>query len=96
MQAAAQVCIELTNHLISSEGWRTPRDFRDGFSVLEERGVLEPGLAGRLRDLAGLRNRLVHLYEDVDDVLVHRAIDSGLADLEGFARAVAVLVREDR
>ncbi len=35
VQAAAQVCIDLANHLISSEGWRVPSDFRDAFTVLE-------------------------------------------------------------
>jgi uncharacterized protein YutE (UPF0331/DUF86 family) len=38
---------------------------------------------------AYLRNRLVHLYDDVDDLLVHRAMQDGLADLDGFAVAFA-------
>jgi len=91
VQASAQVCIDIANHIISSEGWRTPRDFRDAFTVLEEHGVLEEGLAARIRDLAGLRNRLVHLYEEVDDVRVHAAIPDGLSDLEAFGRAAARL-----
>lgn len=92
VQASAQICIDVANHLISSEGWRVPRDFRDAFTVLEERRVLGEGLADRLRALTGLRNRLVHLYEEVDDALVHRAIRDGLGDLDAFARAVAGFV----
>lgn len=95
VQASAQICIDVANHLISSEGWRVPRDFRDAFTVLEERGVLDAGLADRLRALTGLRNRLVHLYEEVDDGLVHQAIRQGLDDLDAFARSVAEFV-EDR
>lgn len=92
VQASAQICIDVANHLISSEGWRVPRDFRDAFTVLEERGVLDKNLADRLRALTGLRNRLVHLYEEVDDGLVHRAIREGLDDLDAFARTVARFV----
>jgi uncharacterized protein YutE (UPF0331/DUF86 family) len=92
VQASAQICIDVANHLISSEGWRVPKDFRDAFTVLEERGVLDTPLADRLRALTGLRNRLVHLYEEVNDDLVHQAIREGLGDLDAFARAVAGFV----
>lgn len=92
VQAAAQTCIDVAQHLIASEGWRTPKDFRDTFTVLEENGVLASALAERLRGLAGLRNRLVHLYAEVDDSLVLEAIGEGLEDLDGFAAAVARFV----
>lgn len=88
---AAQTCIDLTNHIIASEGWRTPRDFGDSFTVLHEHGVIDDTLAGRLRDLAGLRNRLVHVYDEIDDVRVHQALATGLSDLDAFATVVARL-----
>lgn len=91
VQAAAQTCIDLASHVVSSEGWRTPNDFRDTFTVLEEEGVLEAPLAERLRALAGLRNRLVHMYATVDDRLVQEALSEGLDDLAAFSVAVARL-----
>jgi uncharacterized protein YutE (UPF0331/DUF86 family) len=45
-----------------------------------------------MRALAGLRDRLVHLYDDVDDGLVHEALGAGLDDLRHFSRAVAALL----
>jgi uncharacterized protein YutE (UPF0331/DUF86 family) len=95
VQVSAQTCIDLANHVIASSGWRAPRDFRDMFTVLEENGVVDPDLGERLRALAGLRNRLVHLYEDVDDSLVYRALDSGLSDLDAFGQAIARLLDDD-
>jgi uncharacterized protein YutE (UPF0331/DUF86 family) len=92
VQVSAQTSIDLANHVIASSRWRAPRDFRDAFTVLEENGVLDTELAERLRALAGLRIRLVHLYEDVDDSRVHRALPSGLRDLEAFGRAIARLI----
>ncbi|CAN5593910.1 DUF86 domain-containing protein [soil metagenome] len=91
VQASAQACIDIANHVIASSGWRVPTDFRDGFTVLEENGVLDAGLAGRMRALAGLRNRLVHVYEDVDDLIVHSSLPDGLTDLAEFSRAIARL-----
>jgi uncharacterized protein YutE (UPF0331/DUF86 family) len=92
VQASAQVCIDIANHVISSEGWRVPRDFRDAFTVLREQGVVAEELADSLRDLAGMRNVLVHLYDDVDDERVHEGLRAGLADFELFARAIARLL----
>jgi len=89
VQASAQTCIDIANHVIASEGWRTPTDFRDAFTVLEEHNVIDAGLAERMRALAGLRNRLVHIYEDVDDRIVHASLTEGLDDLSGYAQAIA-------
>lgn len=89
VQVAAQTCIDLAGHLIASEGWRAPRDFGDAFTVLAERGLLDEALAGRLRALAGLRNRLVHVYDSIDDERVHSSLSDGLADLDRFAAAIA-------
>jgi len=92
VQAGAQVCIDLANHVIASAGWPTATEFRESFTRLEEHGVLDAELAGRLRDMAGIRNRLVHLYDEVDDALVARAAAENLADWDAFARAVAGLL----
>lgn len=50
--------------------------------------MLGHDLTRRLQALAGLRNRLVHLYDEVDDYSVHEALQQGLDDLEGFAHAI--------
>ncbi len=92
VQVAAQTCIDLANHVIASEGWRAPRDFGDSFTVLSEHGVIDDALAGRLRGLAGLRNRLVHVYDEIDDARVHESLAAGLSDLDMFATALARLV----
>lgn len=91
VQASAQVSIDIANHVIASSGWRAPADFRDSFTVLEENGALQAELAERMRSLAGLRNRLVHVYEEVDDRIVHASLPEGLEDLSRFARAIAQL-----
>lgn len=96
VQVAAQTCIDLAHHVIASEGWRAPRDFGDGFTVLQEHGVIDAALAGRLRGLAGLRNRLVHVYDEIDDGRVHAAIGTGLPDLDAFAAAVVRLAASSR
>lgn len=91
VQVAAQTCIDIAAHVIASEGWRAPRDFGDTFAVLAEHDVITAALARRLRALAGLRNRLVHVYDRVDDERVHAALADGLDDIDRFVAAVAGL-----
>lgn len=94
VQVAAQTCIDVAGHIVASEGWRAPRDFADGFTVLEEHGVLDADLTDRLRALAGLRNRLVHVYDRIDDVRVHQALAEGLDDLEAFGVTISRFVTD--
>lgn len=89
VQVSAQTCIDLANHLIASQGWVPAPEFREAFTRLGEHEVIGADLVVRLQSLTGLRNRLVHLYDDIDDVLVHQALHDGLTDLEAFATAFA-------
>ena len=92
VQTAAQICIDLANHVIAAGGHRVPRDYGDAFRVLAEVGVLDDDLADRMVALAGARNLIVHLYADVDDDRLARAVrDGGLDDLSAFAVRIAVL-----
>jgi uncharacterized protein YutE (UPF0331/DUF86 family) len=95
VQAAAQAAIDLANHVIASEGWRVPQDYGDAFTVLAEHHVITQELGMKLRGLAGLRNLLVHLYDEIDDERVAREAKSGLPDLSAIAQAVAKLVQDE-
>lgn len=89
VQAGIQVCLDVANHLIADAGWEPVGEFRDAFTRLEEHGVINAEVAERLRAMVGMRNRLVHLYDEVDDMLVARAAREELGDWDAFARAVA-------
>jgi uncharacterized protein YutE (UPF0331/DUF86 family) len=86
---AIECCIDIANHVIASQGFRLPKDNPDSFAVLVEQGVCPQELRERLRAMARFRNRLVHLYWDVDDQLVFQYLQESLNDFDGFAAAVA-------
>ncbi|MBE3110650.1 MAG: DUF86 domain-containing protein [Acidobacteria bacterium] len=86
---AIECAIDIANHLIASEGYRFPRDNADSFSVLLEHGIVDPAWLEALRGMARFRNRLVHLYWEVDDGRVYDYLQEGRGDLARFARTVA-------
>jgi uncharacterized protein YutE (UPF0331/DUF86 family) len=86
---AAECCIDMANHIIASENLRFPKDNADSFAALVEAGILDPDQQSSLRALARFRNRLVHLYWDVDDGRIHEYLQTSLGDFERFAQNIA-------
>lgn len=79
---AIECCIDIANHVIASENYRFPRDNADSLVVLTEHGVLDAQRRDALRAMARFRNRLVHLYGNVDDERVYEYLREGLSDIE--------------
>lgn len=89
---AIETCIDIANHIVASEGFRIPADSGDAFAVLVEEGILQKEMEPSLRAMARFRNRLVHLYWDVDAELVYEYLQSSLGDFDRFAAEVAKTV----
>ena len=86
---AIECCIDIANHVIASENYRFPADNADSFAVLVEHGVVPPESRETLGAMARFRNRLVHLYWDVDDARVHDYLQNDLDDLARFGECIA-------
>jgi uncharacterized protein YutE (UPF0331/DUF86 family) len=95
LHLASECCLDLAHHLIADRGWRTPDTYRDAFVVLREERVLDAELAQRMAAWAGLRNVLVHLYLDVDQVRLWAILQEDLDDIEAFAAAAARAARPE-
>lgn len=94
-----QVCIEdminIANHLIARRSYRAPRDFSDVFRVLAEQCLISETDSACYARMARFRNRLVHVYWDIDLNQVFEFICSELDDFEHFAESVGkVLLAE--
>lgn len=88
LQVSIECCLDVANHLISSEKYRAPRDYSDSFKVLEEENVIPSELCTKLRQMAKFRNRLVHLYGEIDDQFVHAFMKNDLNDLLEFRQVI--------
>lgn len=89
LQVSIECCLDVANHIIAAEVFRAPKDYADAFKVLEENDVLDEDLGVKLRQMAKFRNRLVHLYGEIDDAYVHAFIKNDLQDILDFKKAVA-------
>ena len=64
---AIEGAIDLSNHVIVKNGFRTPEDYADTFKVLSERGAFDEEFTKTLSQMARFRNRLVHIYWEIDN-----------------------------
>ena len=88
LQIAIETCLDLANHIIAAERFRAPKDYADAFTVLEENNILEKTIGQKLRQMAKFRNRLVHLYGEIDDVFVYEFITSDIEDIKRFRKII--------
>ena len=86
--------IDINEHLISElasgrEGKATRLIYRDTFLMLAEIGVYPADFADKISQSVGLRNILVHDYNDVDRRILHRSINTCLKDYQRYVEAVS-------
>jgi uncharacterized protein YutE (UPF0331/DUF86 family) len=86
MEASLNICY----HACARRLRAVPEDYAQCFVLLAEAGLLPSDLAVRLSSMACFRNRLVHLYWDVDYGQVFDFLPAGISDLEAFARHTAL------
>jgi uncharacterized protein YutE (UPF0331/DUF86 family) len=88
LQVSIECCLDVANHVIAAGHFRSPQDYADTFKVLEEHGIVEGEEGMNLRQMAKFRNRLVHLYGDIDDAYVHEFILNRLDDIVKFKSTI--------
>jgi uncharacterized protein YutE (UPF0331/DUF86 family) len=82
---------DLLFHLLAERGVQ-PASYREAFRLAGREGLLPTDLAEQLQLAAGMRNILVHMYEDIDYAIVHQSIGPLLSD---FARFIAAAEQWD-
>jgi uncharacterized protein YutE (UPF0331/DUF86 family) len=90
---AIESCIDICNHLIARNRFRAPEDYSDTFTIMAENGVIDATFAMELRKMAKFRNRLVHLYWEVDDAAIHDILRTRLSDFQTLFDALSRFVK---
>lgn len=88
LQIAVQAALDVASHIVSDERLGEPASNKELFDLLAKHGWLDAALVGRLRDMAGFRNVLVHGYSDVDVAIVEDVLRHHLGDLLAFADTI--------
>jgi uncharacterized protein YutE (UPF0331/DUF86 family) len=85
LQLLVEVATDILAHELSSRGV-VPTSYRETIRKGVEEGYLSPELGVRLERATGLRNVLVHLYEELDMDILGDSINPALEDFGEFLR----------
>jgi uncharacterized protein YutE (UPF0331/DUF86 family) len=80
--------IDINYHLITEAGHAPPRDYYESFTQLAKLGILPPAFASQIAACAGLRNRLVHEYDEIDPRRVYEGLQAAVRDIPEYLRQV--------
>ena len=89
---AIEGAVDLCNHIIAKNGFRTSEDYADTFKVMNEQGAFDQGFTSSLIQMARFRNRLVHIYWDIDDKELFRIIQERLGDIKRFLKEYGIFI----
>lgn len=92
LQLIADEMVDVNGFLIKKLNLPVPDDFQSTFRVLGEEGIISEEFAGQLAPIVGLRNRLVHRYEDVDVDLFLQTIRKNKDDFKIYVKYISEFI----
>jgi len=88
LQETIDAAVDANNYLLRAAGDAPAEDYFSSFVELGEAGIIDAAVARALAPAAGLRNRIVHQYEDLDDSQVLSAAQEAPAQFREYVGAV--------
>jgi uncharacterized protein YutE (UPF0331/DUF86 family) len=87
LQLAVEDCLNIGNHIISGLSLKRPDTYKEIFKNLKKENIISEEIEKEMIKLTGLRNRLVHLYWEVNEEEVLSACEN-LNIFEKFVKEV--------
>jgi len=88
IQLIVETATDINGHLIVSSGHKPPADYYTSFIKLSDCQIVSQKFAEEIAPSAGLRNRLVHEYEEIDDQIVYQSIQKTLASYKKYIKII--------
>ena len=99
LQLAIESCLNVGNRLLAiyqfSKPVVTPETYADIFKEMSRLGVVDHEFMQRLVAMARFRNRLVHLYWDINQETVYEFLQNNLYDFKLFQERVVKFLIEN-
>jgi len=96
LQLSIECCINIGNRILSLEQTRhnidVPETYADIFKALSNIGIIENDFCENMTKMAKFRNKLVHVYWDLDKEQIYQIIQNNLSDFDNFISIIAAYV----
>lgn len=92
VQELIDAAIDINTYIIVQTGNPAPDDYFTSFLKAGDLNIISSDLAEKLAPSAGLRNRLVHEYDAIDNAMVMESIRSGIVFYRRFVEEIELFL----
>lgn len=94
IQVSVECCLNIGNHIIAGLGLKRADSYVGVFARLVEEEVLPAELGEHLKQAARFRNRVVHMYHELDPAEVYAFCTDTAPHLAGFVRTALAWLKD--
>jgi len=98
LQLAIESCLNIGNRLISliqfQKPVKAPETYADIFKAMVDLDIVDSVFGSRLIQMAKFRNRLVHLYWEIDNDTLYQFLQENINDFLEFRDAVIAFLNK--
>lgn len=94
LRTCLEAAFDLGRHVLVKAGLGKPNDYRDILVLLGRHQIIPPDFLEQIKGMAGYRNRLVHMYNEVSPEELYAIITTRLDDIRQLAAFLLEYVRQ--
>ena len=87
--------VDINSHIIAAKGAEPAKDYGDSFKRMGELKIIPLDFVDKILPSAGLRNRLVHEYDDLDQRQIYQAVFSALDQFPQYIEFLIELISKE-
>lgn len=92
LQTTIEAMLDICNHIIARNAYDVPRTNAEAFRLLCRKNILNPEMENTYMAMARFRNRVVHLYDQVDNREIFHIVSESLGDFKRFVDDIKKII----
>lgn len=96
LQLIVDEMIDINQHFIKELDLKMPEDFQSTFYILGENKILPLEFAQKIAPVTGMRNRIVHRYEELDKNLFIEKFRKNIDDFKMYMKIINDFIEKEK
>lgn len=88
LRRSLEAVLDIGRHICVKDTLGQPQDYTEVFDILGKNGILNKEFAEDIKGMAGYRNRLVHMYNQISVDEVYDILQNKLEDFNTYNRQI--------
>jgi len=93
LQVTIEAMLDIASYLIARNRWGKPEDNKAHFQILADNNVIKIEDVDAYFLMAKFRNRILHMYFNINDEMIYDITQNNLEDFERFISNILIIMR---